>query len=55
MGWPGVTPHVARNTNGVGGSAIDRRSRRHPGYRQLLNARRGKEKVSGWIKQAAGL
>ena len=55
MDWWGVTPHVARNTSRRGGSAIDQRSRRHRGYRQLLHARRGMEKVFGWIKQAAGL
>ena len=54
-GWRGVTSHVARNTNCVGGSAIDRRSRRHPGYRQSLNGRRGIEKGCGWIKETAGL
>lgn len=55
MRWCGVTPHVARNTKRKGGSAIDQRTTRHPGYRQSLNARRGIEKVFGWIKQAAGL
>ena len=45
----------AQNTNRVGGSAIDQRSRCHPGYRQSLNARREIGKVFGWIKQAAGL
>ena len=53
MRWCGVTPHVAQNTKRKGGSAIDQRTTRHP--RQLLNARRGIEKVLGWIKQAAGL
>ncbi|MYI87814.1 MAG: hypothetical protein F4074_04365 [Synechococcus sp. SB0672_bin_10] len=28
---------------------------RHPGCRQSLNAGRGREKVFGWIKEAAGL
>ena len=55
MRWLGVTPHVARNTNRTGGSAIDQRTTRHPGYRQSLNARRGIERVYGWIKQAASL
>ena len=55
MRWRGVTPHVAQNTKRKGGSAIDQRTTRHPGYRQSLNARRGIEKVFGWIKQAAGL
>jgi len=39
----GVTPHVARNTT------------RHKGYAQSINARRGIEKVFGWIKQFGGL
>ena len=55
MRWLGVTPHVAQAINRTGGSAIDVRTTRHPGYRQSLNARRGIEKVFGWIKQAAGL
>ena len=55
MRWLGVTPHVAQTINRTGGSAIDRRTTRHTGYGQSLNARRGIEKVFGWIKQAAGL
>ena len=55
MPWCSITPHVAQNTRRKGGSAIDHRTTRHLGYRQSLNARRGIEKVFGWIKQAAGL
>jgi hypothetical protein len=51
----GVTPHVAQNTARSGGSAIDRRTTRHEGYAQSINARRGIEKVFGWIKQWGGL
>jgi IS5 family transposase len=51
----GVTPHVAQNTARPGGSAIDGRTTRHKGYTQSINARRGIEKVFGWIKQFAGL
>ena len=51
----GVTPHVAQNTNRPGGSAIDGRTTRHEGYAQSINARRGIEKVFGWIKQWGGL
>jgi transposase len=51
----GVTPHVAQNTGRPGGSAIDGRNTRHKGYTQSINARRGIEKVFGWIKQFAGL
>ena len=45
----GVTPHVAQNTARPGGSAIDGRTTRHEGYAQSINARRGIEKVFGWI------
>ena len=51
----GVTPHVAQNTARSGGSAIDGRTTRHQGYAQSINARRGIEKVFGWIKQWSGL
>jgi hypothetical protein len=45
----GVTPHVAQNTNRAGGSAIDSRTTCHEGYSKSINARRGIEKVFGWI------
>jgi hypothetical protein len=45
----GVTPHVAQNTARPGGSAIDGRTTRHEGYAKSINARRGIEKVFGWI------
>ena len=51
----GVTPHVAQNTARSGGSAIDGRTTRHEGYSKSINARRGIEKVFGWIKQFSGL
>jgi hypothetical protein len=51
----GVTPHVAQNTARSGGSAIDERTTRHEGYAKSINARRGIEKVFGWIKQWGGL
>ena len=51
----GVTPHVAQNTARPGGSAIDSRTTRHDGYAKSINARRGIEKVFGWIKQWGGL
>ena len=51
----GVTPHVAQNTSRPGGSAIDSRTTRHEGYTQSIHARRGIEKVFGWIKQWGGL
>ena len=51
----GVTPHVAQNTARPGGSAIDGRTTRHEGYAKSINARRGIEKVFGWIKAFSGL
>jgi IS5 family transposase len=53
----GVTPHVAQNTARSGGSAIDGRTTttRHEGYAKSINARRGIEKIFGWIKQWGGL
>jgi hypothetical protein len=51
----GVTPHVAQNTTRSGGSAIDGRTTRQEGYTKSINARRGIEKVFGWIKQWGGL
>jgi transposase len=53
--WLGVTPHVAQNTSCLGGSAIDGRTTRHEGYARSIHARRGIEKVFGWIKQWGGL
>ena len=51
----GVTPHVAQNSGRSGGSAIDGRTTRHEGYAKSIHARRGIEKIFGWIKQFAGL
>jgi hypothetical protein len=55
MRWIGVTPHAAQNTSRPGGSAIDSCTTRHEGYAKSINARRGIEKVVGWIKQWGGL
>ncbi len=41
--------YVAQNTARSGGSAIDGRTTRHMGYAKSINARRGIEKVFGWI------
>lgn len=49
-----VTPHVAQNT-ARRRSAIDERTTRHPGYRQSQAARRGIEKIFGWLKSYGGL
>jgi transposase len=51
----GVTPHVAQNTARSGGSAIDGRTTHHVGYAKSINARRGIEKIFGWIKEFSGL
>jgi IS5 family transposase len=43
-----VTPHVSQNTNRQGGSAIDGRTIRHPGYQ--VSQRKRIEEVFGWLK-----
>ncbi|HUM06520.1 MAG TPA: IS5 family transposase [Terriglobales bacterium] len=45
-----VTPHVAQNENRPGGSAIDGRTTRHPGYEVSQRKRKRIEEVFGWIK-----
>jgi len=49
----GVTPHVARNTNGRR-SAIDGRTTRHGGYATSQRLRKRIEEAFGWIKTIAG-
>ena len=46
----GVTPHVAMNTRRNGGSAIDGRTSRHPGYAVSQRIRKRIEEVFGWEK-----
>ncbi len=46
----GVTPHVAQNLTRRGGSAIDRRTTRHPGYRASQRIRKRIEEAFGWAK-----
>lgn len=46
----GVTPHVAQNTGRRGGSAIDERTVRHPGYAVSQRKRKLVEQVFGWMK-----
>ena len=46
---------MAQNTARSGGSAIDGRTTRHKDYAKSIHARRGIEKVFGWIKQWGGL
>jgi hypothetical protein len=44
------TPHVAQNLARPGGSAIDRRTTRHPGYAVSQGKRKQIEEVFGWLK-----
>jgi IS5 family transposase len=48
-----VTPHVAQNTGRRGGSAIDQRTTRHPGYTVSRTKRKRVEEISGWFKTVA--
>jgi transposase len=45
-----VTPHVAQNDKRRGGSAIDGRTTRHPGYAISQRKRKGVEEIFGWLK-----
>ncbi len=45
-----VTPHVAQNHKRSGGSAIDARTTRHPGYAVSQRKRKRIEEVFGWMK-----
>ena len=51
----GVTPHVAMNSGRRGGSAIDERTTRHPGYAVSQRKRKMIETTFGWMKQYGGL
>ena len=46
-----VRPHMAQNTNRRG-SAIDKRTTRHPGYAASQRIRKRTEEAFGWIKSA---
>ena len=46
----GVTPHVAQNDKRRGGSAIDGRTTRHPGYLISQRKRKRVEEIFGWLK-----
>jgi transposase len=48
-----VTPHVAQNHKRPGGSAIDRRTTRHPGYAISQRKRKRIEECFGWLKTIA--
>jgi len=46
----GITPHVAQHVRPRGGSAIDHRTTRHPGYAVSQRKRKLIEQVFGWMK-----
>jgi IS5 family transposase len=46
----GITPHVAQYVRPRGGSAIDARTTRHPGYAVSQRKRKLIEQVFGWMK-----
>jgi transposase len=48
-----VTPHVAANDGRPGGSALDGRTLRHPGYVISQQKRKRVEEIFGWIKTIA--
>jgi transposase len=48
-----VTPHVAQNDKRPGGSAIDERTTRHPGYKISQKKRKRIEECFGWLKTIA--
>src|SRR6202165_690402 len=50
-----VTPHVARNQARRGGSALDARTVRHPGYAVSQWIRKQVEEAFGWMKTIGGL
>jgi transposase len=51
----GVTPHVAQNTGRRGGSALDGRTTRHPGYALSQRVRKRGEEIFGWLKTVGGM
>lgn len=50
-----VTPHVSANTERKGGSAIDGRTTRHPGYAVSQKFRKRIEEAFGWMKTIGNL
>src|SRR5579864_6942468 len=48
-----VTPHVAQNGGRRGGSAIDGRTTRQPGYALSQKKRKRIEECFGWLKTVA--
>jgi IS5 family transposase len=50
-----ITPHVAQNQARPGGSALDARTARHPGYAVSQWIRKRVEEIFGWMKTIGGL
>jgi transposase len=50
-----ITPHVAQNDARPGGSALDARTTRHPGYAVSQWVRKRIEEAFGWMKTVGGL
>jgi transposase len=50
-----ITPHVAQNLARPGGSALDARTTRHPGYAVSQRMRKRIEEAFGWMKTVGGL
>jgi len=50
-----VTPHLAQNLARPGGSALDARTTRHPGYGISQRIRQRIEEAFGWMKTVGGL
>lgn len=49
-----ITPDVAQAVRRSGGSAIDRRTTRHPGYAISQRVRKRVEEAFGWLKTVGG-
>jgi transposase len=45
-----ITPHAAQNTKRRGGSTLDERTTRHPGYEISQRKRKLVEEIFGWLK-----
>jgi transposase len=50
-----ITPHLAKNDARPGGSALDARTTRHPGYAVSQRIRKKVEEAFGWMKTIGGL
>lgn len=48
--WRNATPHVAQNDRRAGGSMLDARTTRYPGYTISQRIRKRVEEVFGWMK-----